>query len=460
MRTILKTGLSVLLLFGANPRVDVVNGFLVPFSSVTNNPSSSSSGSSSTNYQVKKNAGRLYQKAPVLDNWKVLDNGSVVGTVRNHPMIDDGDVIATSPLSDPQSAKERSTVTTQSGSKYKLGFPLLDDDEDIVVDEEQLQRQLTKTENKKNDVKKSKLELGLTGQVIGHEQSQHKYLLAGRPQKSTSGKSKIYTCYQQSPHSEDHEDESLIVKITANLEALQREAHNYLAISSSKPFVKLIEYIPKAGDTKHFQQKSALVMERGDCDLKAYLHNNYHHLLEGKQLQTAAKAALDCLRSLHMAKMVWTDLKTENLIVKTLEDGRVIFKGIDLESAMPYQQYPVDYSPEACPPEFAIAFLDGEYADFVLDYSYDIWSLGMVLFELGTGTSMLEGLSPLEATQTLANTDDFFATLESHLEQVEDENLRDLIRTCLQKDPKKRPKVYQLYFHPLFLKTGFGWFQN
>ena len=66
-------------------------------------------------------------------------------------------------------------------------------------------------------------------------------------------------------------------------------------------------------------------------------------------------------------------------------------KAIDLESAMPVKKNPVDYSPEASPPEFALAYLTGDGTEFILEYSYDIWSLGMFLFELATGKPYFEG---------------------------------------------------------------------
>ena len=49
----------------------------------------------------------------------------MVGTVSGHPAIEDGDVIATSPLKNPSGAAALAIVTTMSGSQYKLGIPSL-----------------------------------------------------------------------------------------------------------------------------------------------------------------------------------------------------------------------------------------------------------------------------------------------------------------------------------------------
>ena len=126
-------------------------------------------------------------------------------------------------------------------------------------------------------------------------------------------------------------------------------------------------------------------------------------------------------------------------------------KGIDLESAIAKGGNPVDYSPEACPPEFAKAFLNGYGADFVLDYSYDIWSFGMLLFEMSTGKPYFAGKSPSAITKTL-NIGEFDANLNG----VKDAKLRDLIGQCLQSDSKKRPGIAQILLHPYFVTTGIG----
>mmetsp|Transcript_42127 Transcript_42127/g.121694 ORF Transcript_42127/g.121694 Transcript_42127/m.121694 type:complete len:402 (+) Transcript_42127:122-1327(+) len=59
-----------------------------------------------------------------LEDWQLLDNGSVVGSVRGHPELNDGDVITTSPLANPRDASAASRVATMTGSEYLLGNPM------------------------------------------------------------------------------------------------------------------------------------------------------------------------------------------------------------------------------------------------------------------------------------------------------------------------------------------------
>ena len=62
-------------------------------------------------------------KATVLEDWQVQENGCVVGTVTGSPDIPDGEIISTSPLSNPAGAAPSTFVRSMSGSEYLLGTP-------------------------------------------------------------------------------------------------------------------------------------------------------------------------------------------------------------------------------------------------------------------------------------------------------------------------------------------------
>jgi hypothetical protein len=64
-------------------------------------------------------------KIPVVDQWRIDNQGKLVGVVNGHPVIPDGDKITTSPLSNPDLADgPEKIVTTLSGSRYKLKQPM------------------------------------------------------------------------------------------------------------------------------------------------------------------------------------------------------------------------------------------------------------------------------------------------------------------------------------------------
>lgn len=382
----------------------------------------------------------LSMNTPILDDWKVLRNGRVQGVVRNHPTIPDGDTITTSPITQPESAARRRTVTTVSGSRYQLGDPMLVE----VPSRNGVAKQISMAALQRQ----ARVEKDLTGEVVGDDFKN--YLLAGNYKKSTSGKSRIYKAYRAD------EDglpvgEPVLVKLSTNYEALDRENENYARITKSGllkgQFVKLLEFYPVASEiTKKFRNMSALVLERGMVDLRQYISTNGP--LQGKELRDATAAAAQCLQAVHSSGLVWTDLKTENFIVA--DDGTV--KGIDLESAMPVRDNPVDYSPEATPPEFAKAFLAGDGPYFTLEFNYDLWSFGMLLYELATGKSYFYGKTPVQITKFLKTMEDS----DINVEAVPDPKLRDLIQQCLKLDPRARPNILQVLLHPYFLTTGIG----
>ena len=376
----------------------------------------------------------LAANIPRINDWKLLKNGRVVGTVTNHPTIPEGDTITTSPITRPDQAAPRTVVTTVSGSKYTLGTAMKGaGGPNQVTNLKSLQR-------------RARVAFGLSGEIVGDDS--RKYLLAGRPAKSTSGKSQIYKAYRADVDSLPTGD-ALTVKVSKNWEAIEREAENYASITKAGflrgQFVELIDFLPEASEfTTKFRGQSALIMERGSIDLKRYIAINGK--LEGPELRDAAAAAAQCIQAIHASGLVWTDMKTENFVV----DSNGIVKGIDLESAMPVKGNPVDYSPEGTPPEFARAFLAGDGPYFVLQYSYDIWSLGILFYELATGRGYFDGKSPAQITKKLRD------GVDIDLSAIEDPSFRDMVSKCLQVDPRKRQNIVQILLHPYFLKSGIG----
>ena len=131
-----------------------------------------------------------------------------------------------------------------------------------------------------------------------------------------------------------------------------------------------------------------------------------------------------------------------------IEDaGGVSFRRIDLESCMPVRTNPVDYTPEACPPEFAKAFLDGEADTFLLEYTYDVWSYGMFLYEISVGRGFFDGYTAEKITKMLPD-------FEPDVEKVPDTQLADLISQCLSVNPKDRPSFVRISRHPYLANSS------
>uniref|UniRef100_A0A7S2MX87 Protein kinase domain-containing protein n=1 Tax=Helicotheca tamesis TaxID=374047 RepID=A0A7S2MX87_9STRA len=428
----------------------------------------------------------MMAQIPTIDNWRVLRSGRLTGVVSNHPTYGDGETITTSALADPKAGSDGVIVVTLSGSKYKLGAKY---GATAVKSASQMRNGKAKPQEKKEAKKpavavaakniaakkataappapskpapapsppslekrlrEARKKYNLSGQSVGFG----KYLLAGRPKRSTSGKSQIWTAYRADEEGLPTGD-PVTVKLSANIDAIERESANYNLVTSglfAGRFVNKIEFLPEAGDMKgRMANLCALIIENGDLDLKAYMMSRKQKGLTGRDMRDAAAAAAQCVQAMHSSNMVWTDLKTENFVVQQQNGASLSVKGIDLESARKMKGNPVDYSPEACPPEFANAFIAGDGPSFVLEPSYDMWSLGMMLYELSVGKPYFDGKSPIQITKTLR-----YEGFEADVSAVKDDKLRDLIGQCLKFNPKERPSITAFLLHPYFLTTGIG----
>jgi serine/threonine protein kinase len=411
----------------------------------------------------------LAAQIPIISEWEVKRNGAVTGVVRNHPTIPNGDVITTSPLADDLTAlKDNELVATQSGSKYRLGKAAKAASAAISVKKaatpppikkkpekpiQQQQQQRAPTASSAAVVDKQKY--NLNGKTIGDG----KYLLVGQKLKSTSVRSEIYYAYRADTKNGLPTGPRVTVKISANVDSLARENDTYNKVAGGffyrDNFVRKLDYLPEAQGNRGFAKNcGALVLESGERNLRALCDARRNQGLEGKAMRQAAVSLLQCIQAMQSYGMVWTDIKAENFVVvsDSLGEGSIEgIKAIDLESAVAAGGAPLDYSPEACPPEFAQAVSKGLAPDFIVSYEYDSWSYGMLLYELAVGKSYWAGKNDSAITRILKE-----PQFEVDVSLVEDDNLRDLISKCLETDPRKRLRITQILFHPYFLTTGIG----
>jgi serine/threonine protein kinase len=458
---------------------------------------------------------RLYIGVPKIDEWTILKSGAVKGTVSNHPELPDGYEITTSPLDvDKAVAKNNAIVVTASGSKYKL-LTTIDIDIDkskskstkpikarasLTIPKLALAQPVVKKKttapvvkvkaavvkkpiiNKKSAapavVKKASYDLNGKVVVGGKKGgTTKKYLLVGKLIKSSSKRSQIYYAYEA-----DKDDQPcgsrLTVKISNYLDRLSRENKNYdrvaskgrvafSFIGSDSCFVRKVDFIPNCDDLEGVTKgippgSSALVLESGDQNLRVFLDTlSSSNGLSGSELRKAAVNVCRCVEAMHSSGLVWTDLKAENFV---LTGNNQDVKGIDLESCVPFKSNPEDYSPEATPPEFALAEKQNIGYKFQVNKNYDIWSLGMLLLELSTGKSYFKGKSEDSITKLLANAEttiidpktNSLQLNEKQINSINDTRLQDLILSCLQFNPNKRPSIGQVLLHPYFLTTGIG----
>jgi serine/threonine protein kinase len=308
-----------------------------------------------------------------------------------------------------------------------------------------------------------------------------KYVLGTDPMTS-SGKSAIYEAIPHDVNSGQPLQGPVIVKLSSNTEALQRERDNYERIVQASTaaqeeglFVQVHEYLEEAdpNNDHELQGQAALIMEKGEQDLQTYIQQ--HGPLKGKQLQDAMRSVAKCVEAVHASKMVWTEIKGANFVITSSEnnhDSHTIgaasqdnsatlnIKGIDLESAVPKQENPIDFSAEAIPPCFALDFLCGREPNAKMEKSFDIWSTGILFYKLATGKAYFNkdkkdsfqiAMALKNAAMEQGGQGSLDLNKHGDIDEIVDaEELKDLIQSCLRIDPAERPTIGEVLQHPFF----------
>lgn len=181
----------------------------------------------------------------------------------------------------------------------------------------------------------------------------------------------------------------VIIKLSKNTSSIWVEFEVYISIRNQlredekRCFVDIYDHIDEreCGVPGH----SALVLEKGEADLRTHLQQ--YGRFQGAALRTAMKQVIQIVETLHSRGMIWTEIKAENFIIQ--RDGTI--KGIDLESVIYHQNYLQMYTAESVPPEFPIDDIYQCVPKIQPDYSFDVWGLGILLFEMATGKPFYDG---------------------------------------------------------------------
>mmetsp|Transcript_1260 Transcript_1260/g.2523 ORF Transcript_1260/g.2523 Transcript_1260/m.2523 type:complete len:474 (+) Transcript_1260:29-1450(+) len=247
---------------------------------------------------------------------------------------------------------------------------------------------------------------------------------------------------------DDAKANPMIVKLSRNIGSIQVEHEVYRTIESQLRederdcFVEIYDHIE---EPDCIPGKSALVLEKGEDNLRTYLQRFGE--FRGPELRSAMQKVIRIVEALHSKGMIWTEIKAENFIVK--RDGTI--KGIDLESVIYHQNYLQMYTAETVPPEFPIADIYQCVPDIQPEFSFDIWGLGIVMFEMATGKSFYDGgLKDIEfIKEKLYYKDEIEPFVQRKLWQV-DPGARQIIQQCLKVDPDARCSSRELLQFPYF----------
>eukprot|EP01043_Picozoa_sp_COSAG02_P022755 COSAG02_NODE_1192_length_13974_cov_16.770378_2_plen_861_part_00 len=188
-----------------------------------------------------------------------------------------------------------------------------------------------------------------------------------------------------------------------------------------------------------------------------------------RDIKDAARCVASCLRELHANAVCHGDLKQRNVL--RFNDKWIL---CDMDAASSFQQPIGDKTSTAyCPPELARAkFAEGRATIQCADPSFDVWSFGVILFELCSGQTLftqdiandelIDDCDKARLCAWLTISDDKLAPVLSS-SAVEWDNVdpqqtvsdaKNLIRWCLNGDPTARPTVTEVLSHRFLCISG------
>ena len=158
------------------------------------------------------------------------------------------------------------------------------------------------------------------------------------------------------------------------------------------------------------------------------------------------------LNYLHKNKIIFRDLKPENIII---DFNTGICKLIDFGLAYKFNNdeeklYKICGTHEYLSPE--VIKKEG------YDYDFDYWTFGIFAYELFYGFSPFTGKSQNEIFENILYQKIIFEFEddENYKKKIIDEDLKDLIKEILDKDPYLRIEWSNIPFHPFFKEIKFN----
>ncbi|KAL7669019.1 hypothetical protein ACOME3_009693 [Neoechinorhynchus agilis] len=155
------------------------------------------------------------------------------------------------------------------------------------------------------------------------------------------------------------------------------------------------------------------------------------------------KAMVEAVESLHRNRVIHTDIKPDNFIYTSDGDLKLIDFGFSL--VIPKGVNGVKYKSRGTrnylSPEVA-----GNMADCVYTRKVDVWGLGCILYEMAYGETPFRYIECTEPKLSAISNPLFPISFPP----LNDKSLHDLLKTCFNRNPLRRPSISDLKSHAYY----------
>ncbi|EPR79555.1 cAMP dependent protein kinase [Spraguea lophii 42_110] len=204
-------------------------------------------------------------------------------------------------------------------------------------------------------------------------------------------------------------------KILTLLRGNKYSVHFYYSFIENKKLILVMEYVPGGELFSYIQYSNAFNLET---------------------TRFYSSQLLLALQSLHHRNIVYRDLKPENILLDLT--GSIKLTDFGFAKILDNQTFTFCGTPEYMSPEKILG--DGH------SFSADIWSLGILIYEMLIGSTPFVGNTPSEVYKKVLDE-------EIIIPENLDEDAKDLLQKILVRDQFKRlgnNSIDELFEHPFF----------
>ncbi|CBK25332.2 uncharacterized protein [Blastocystis hominis] len=224
------------------------------------------------------------------------------------------------------------------------------------------------------------------------------------------------------------------------------EVHLLQKLHGSPGIIKLVDY-----ELNQHQQRLNILLEYGETDLKSFLLEKQTSL-DMNRIRLLWQQMLTSVNSIRELGIVHSDLKPANFLfvqgeLKLIDFG--IARAIAPESTSIIRDTQMG-TWNYISPEALMETGDGKGGRGIrIGCSCDVWSLGCILYQMVYGKSPFQDIQMPQKLLSIAN-DEY----KIDFPKIDNPWLLDVLKLCLQRNPKKRPTISSLLQHPFLQPQG------